>query len=338
MNREAKLGVLAVAVVAGAALLVLVAPGALADRSDTDLRPSHLDLHEPRVAAGQVGGESAELSLDVRMEHSGGPAENVTIEVQAIDTNTGLVATTVRRSLGTIDGNREVQTLMNVTVPRESGYRIDIRVYEDGRRVETGRTDVSGVDSLTPDYADTPIEFHQFGTGEGSLPVVSYSVQGTENNRTTLETQTYLTNRGDESAGGLELLVEARQVESNVIADRTTVTVDDIGPGQTATPTATLEVPADYNYYLDAILLKDGVIVGDRTAAAMLDPTRPVPENRTEQEVDFNAGDFESQTPTPRAERETPTPAMVEDGPGFGVVAALLALLAIALIATRRHA
>ena len=348
MNRERTLGVLAVAVLLFGAALVVAAPGALAEKSDTSVRPTHLDLREPRVSAGEVGGETAELSLDLRLAHRGGPAENVTVEVQAIDTDTGLVATTVRKRLGRIPAtsagpgreSREVRTRVNVSVKRQGGYRLDIRVYENDSRVATGRTTVRGVKSLVPDYADTPVEFHRFGERETSLPVISYSIQDTENNRTALETQTFLTNRGDEPAGDLTLVVKARQVESNVVADEATVQVGEIRPGRTEAQTARLTVPADYNYYLDAILLRDDVVVGTATSSATLDPTRPVPENETTEEVEFNAGDFAS-SPTPEPERADagaePPATATSSGPGFGIVVGLAALLALTAVLTRRR-
>jgi len=335
VNREATLAALALLVVVGAVLLAALVPGAVAERSE-DPRPSHLDLREPRVAAGEGGGQTAELVLDVRMDHRGGDAENVSVEVQAVATDTGLVATTKRTTLGTISGNREVRTRMNVTVPREGGYRIFVRVYENGSRVETGGTEVRGVDSLTPDYADTAVEFHRFGTGESSPPVISYAIEETSDNRTTMRTQTHLTNRGDGTSGGLELVVVARQVESNVVADREQVEVGEVGPGRTATPTVMLDVPSGYNYYLDGILLRDGVIVGTATSGAMLDPTRPVPENETTEDVEFDAAEFES-TPEPPL-RDTPGPtAESASGPGFGVALALVALVGAALLATRNN-
>ncbi|WP_415381812.1 PGF-CTERM sorting domain-containing protein [Halosimplex sp. TS25] len=338
MNREAWLGVLALLLVAAAAGLVALAPGALAEQTDEDVRPSRLSLQEPRVAAGEIGGERAELSLDLRMDHWGGDARNVTVEVQAVDTDTGLVATTVRKNLGTISGNREVRTRMNVTVERQGGYRLDVRVYEDGRRIETGSTRVSGVDSLTPDYAETSVGFERFGDRATSPPVISAQVLAERNNRTTLQTATALTNRGSEPAGGLELVVTARQVESNVVADRVSVRVGDIGPGRTVNETADLEVPSNYNYYLDGFLYRDGVLVDTVTASAMLDPSRPVPENTTREEVDFQAGDFAG-TPEPEPDRgeETPEPTESSGGPGFGAVGALAALVALAAFAARRN-
>ncbi|MEF8850854.1 MAG: PGF-CTERM sorting domain-containing protein [Haloarculaceae archaeon] len=337
MNAERTLGVIAAVIVVASVGLALLAPGALADRSEESVRESYLSLQDPRVSTGAVGGETAELSLDVRMAHRGGTARNVTVEVQAMDADTGLVATTVRKRLGNVSGDREVRTRVNVTVERQGGYRLDVRVYEDGDRIATGRTQVRGVGSLTPDYARTSVEFHRFESGGADLPVISYSPTSTGDNRTTLETQTWLTNRGDEPAGGLELVVRARQVESNLIADRTTVEVGDVGPGQTATPMVDLEVPSNYNYYLDAILYRDGVIVGTATSPAMLDPTRPVPENATREEVEFDAGDFTSETPTPRRGANTPTPTTVTTGPGFGVGVTVLALLTVAVLAHRRR-
>ncbi|PSP48306.1 PGF-CTERM sorting domain-containing protein [Halobacteriales archaeon QH_3_68_24] len=332
MNLQRTLAVVAAVVVLGAVAVAALAPGAVADRSDEPVRSSYLTLQEPRVAAGSVSGETVELSLDLRLDHRGGPARNVTIEVQAIDRETGLVARTVRKDLGNITGNREVRTRVNVTVPREGGYRLHTRVYENGERIETGLTEVRGVDSLTPDS----LEFHRFTSGGADLPVISYSPTEADDNRTALETRTWLTNRGEEPAGGLELVVRARQVESNLIADRATVRIDEVRPGRTATPTVELDVPSNYNYYLDGILLRDGVIVGSATSGAMLDPSRPVPENTTREEVEFDAGDFTSETPEPPRDRDTPAPT-VESGPGFGIAVTLLALLAAAFVAHRRR-
>jgi len=335
VNRERTLAILAAAVVVGSLAVATLAPGALADRSDDSVRESYLALQDPRVATGDVGGETAELSLDLRLDHRGGPATNVSVEVQAIDAETGLVAKTVRKDLGNLTGNREVRTRVNVTVPREGGYRLNVRVYEDGDRIATGLTEVNGVGSLTPNYADTPVEFHRFESAGSDLPVISFSRGEIRNDTITLQTQTWLTNRGDDPAGGLELVVRARQVESNLIADRQTVEIGDIGPGQTATPTVELDVPLEYNYYLDGILLRDGVIVGSATSGAMLDPSRPVPENTTREDVEFDAGDFTASTPS--RDQETPLPTTVATGPGFGAVVTVIALLGAALVAYRRR-
>jgi len=148
-----------------------------------------------------------------------------------------------------------------------------------------------------------------------------------------------LTNRGDASSAPLTLVLIARQADSNIVADRATVRIAGIRPGRTATPGTTLAVPDDYNYYLDAVLWNDGVIVGTARSAAQLDPTERVPENTTTRESGFEAGDFvdSSGGDDDRAERAMETPEAGDDGPGFGLGTALVALLAGLLFIARRH-
>lgn len=342
MNREAALVALALLIVASTAVAAVMVPGALADRSaEEDVQRSRLSLLETSIQPGAVSGETAELVIESRLRHRGGPADNVTIEVRAIDDQSGMVETTVRQDLGTIEGDREVPVVTNLSVAREGGYRIVTRLYEDERRIDQGATSVSGVGSLVPEYARTPVSFHRFE--RSGLPVIPYGVENASGDQVRIRASTYLTNTGDEPAGGLELTLMARQAESNIVADSATVAIDEVQPGRTITPGAALTVPDNYSYYLDAILRKDGVIVGTASAPATLDPSRTVPENQTREDVGLQAGDFE-RGGTPETEEFEPTrpedeatPTSGGGGSGFGVTAALAALVAAALAAHRRN-
>jgi PGF-CTERM protein len=270
------------------------------------------------------------------LEHFGGDAENVTVLVRATDADTGLVTTTVRKDLGTVSGRREVPVTANLSVPREGGYRIDTIVYEDGRRVRTGETTVRGVGTLQPDYAASTIDFERFDGAPAGFPAVEYSVQSVEGNRTTLNVSAYLTNTGDEPAGDVRLVVVARQADSNIVADRASTRVGSVRPGRTVTPSLELDVPSQYNYYLDAVLWRDGVIVSTARAPASLDPTETVPVNTTTRETGLRVGDFaeegEEERDRPQATGE---PTTVGDGPGFGIATAAVALLGGTLLARR---
>jgi PGF-CTERM protein len=68
----------------------------------------------------------------------------------------------------------------------------------------------------------------------------------------------------------------------------------------------------------------------------MLDPSRPVPENTTREDVDFDAGDFTASTPEPERE-PTPAATAAAQGPGFGAVVTVLSVLAGALVLHRRR-
>jgi hypothetical protein len=328
--------------VAGIALFALlvsgavVVPGALADRGD-DVRPGQVALSDDvAVSPVTVTGETATLGLDVRLTHRGGPAENVTVEVRATDAGTGLLVTTREVDVGTLTGEREVPVRANVTVPREGNYDFEVFVYQEGRRVAAGTTRVAGVGSLTPAYARTSVQFEEF---EGaSVPAVTYSVVNASDGRVELATRTHFTNAGDERVEDLTLVVLARQAESNIVADRRTVDVGGIRPGRTEAVEATLSVPDDYNYRLDAILQRDGVVLAVAGATAELAPTRPLPDNATRERVEISASDFQrddGDAGSVERERAEASPTAGSGGPGFTGGAALVALVAATIVLRR---
>ncbi|WP_435195563.1 DUF7490 domain-containing protein [Natronomonas sp. EA1] len=325
MNRESLLAAGAVTVVVALLVAGALVPGILASPTQHD-RPARIDIVETTVAAGDVGGETATLELTTYLRHHGGTATNVTVRYRATDLQTGLVTTTETVEVGTLESERERPVNVSLEVPREGGYRIETTVYVDGQRREEARTEVRGVGSLQPDYAKTPIAFHRF---DGTIPSVEYRIADVTGNRTTLNVSAYLTNQGDEPAGDLRLTLTARQAESGIVADRASIPVGEIRPGRTVTPSAALTVPDDYNYYLDAVLWKDGVIVGTARAGANLDPTRTISVNQTRESVGLEVGDFERDRGRPtEAPQATGTPIEASQ-PGFGLPAALTALTAL---------
>lgn len=349
MNREWALAAAALSIVAVAAIAALVVPGALADPAAGDdesiERPGHVSVAEVTIAAGEVTGGSATLSVDTYLDHDGGPVENVTVVHRATDTNTGLVEDSRELDVGDLDDGSEHLVSGSVTVPRESDYRIETIVYENGTRVESTSREVAGVDTLAPDYADTGVEFHRFDRGDGygpdgaDLPAVAYTVESTTNETATLDVSTYLTNAGDDPEDGLRLEITARQSGSNVVADSGSVDVGEISPGATATPAVEIEVPAEYDYYLDAVLWKEGTIVGTARAPANLGPGELTVEDGG-REDGIEVSDFER-------EEERGTDDEYDDGdagedvdgqPGFGLAIAVAAALVVAIALARRNA
>lgn len=336
------LGVVALAIVLGVGVAVGV-PGALdppEDAPDRPERPARVDVVEMTIGPGDVGGENATLRVTPFLEQYGGAAENVTVLLRAVDHDTGFVVATQRLAYGTMDGDVTRAREGALTVDRQGGYDVQAVVYVNGTRVETGVRDVDGVGTLTPDYRDTPLQFQAFDAG---MPVIEYRIQSVEDNRSTLSVSTYLTNTGDRPIGDLELVLTARQNGSNVVADRTTVQVGEVGSGKTAQPSGDLVVPDDYNYYLDAVLWRDGTVVATARSTANLAPGTglTVDENTSSGDDGFQAGDFEQ---TEQEERQTETsdegtePAGGSGGsPGFGAAVALVALVAAALAARIRR-
>ena len=332
MRRETALAGAIALLVATMAVGAIAVPGALSEPRD-DARESYLSLQEPYVDAHDVSGRTVTLSLSSRLEHRGGTAENVTVETRAIDTETGLVETTERQSLGEVSGDRDVPFTTNLTVERAGGYRIETTVFADEQRQTGHRGEVSNLGALTPDSARSPIGFHDFENTNVPLEAISYRILSVEDNRTRMEVTTYLTNTGDETTGGLDLRLRARQADSNVIADESTLRIGEIRPSRTETVTTTLTVPDGYDYWLDGILSVDGVIVATESSVADLNPEETLTEDETRRDVGFESDDFaEQETEAPRADSQAPQETEGASGPGFTALTAVVALLVAAVI------
>ncbi|WP_435063202.1 DUF7490 domain-containing protein [Halobaculum sp. EA56] len=333
MSRERRLTVGAVAVLLVALLGVAVVPGVLADPSaDGPVRPGPVRIAEsPAIGPGEVDGSTAELILHTRVGHRGNPTDNVSVRFRAYDAESGLLTTERSVDLPELTGDRSVPVNVTIEVPREGGYVIETAVFHDGRLVDSERTRVSGLGAL-----GTEVRF----TEREAVPPLAVSVDSVdrERNRTTLAVAASLTNRGQSDSGDLRVEVILRQADSNIVAARESTVVSGIGPGRTADATTTLTVPSDYNYYVDAAVYRDGVLVDTARSVANLDPTETISANETTREVEFEVGDFAGDGGEGRpTEAPAETAGATETGgPGFGPAVAVAALAAAALLARRR--
>ncbi|KOX97919.1 PGF-CTERM sorting domain-containing protein [Halorubrum sp. ASP121] len=335
-TRTALLAAAAALLVAGAVGAV-AAPDALTDPRATDEPPGRIDVAGATVAPGEVRGETAELRLGTDLRHRGGPVENVTVRHRAIGSESGLLVDETTVEVGDVDAEGERTVNGTVTVEREGGYRIETVVFADGQRREQRTTRVAGVAALTPDYADT-----QVGFTDGSVwPTVAVSVAEAGDGTATLSASVSVTNRGDEASDDVDLRLYLRQAESNVIAAEATETVGTVRPGRTDTVTATVEVPDGYNYYIDAALFDDDVLVDETQGVANLNPRETITANETVRDVAFSVEDFERDDVggdgADGARREGGDGASADATPGFGPLAALVALVVAALAARRRR-
>ena len=345
----------AVALLVVGAVAVVAVPDAIDDpraTDDPDL-PTELSVADVVVEAGEVGGATTELVVNVGLEHRGATAENVTVRHRAIDADSGLLVdeTTVdvgdvETDLGDVDGDDRAATRAameasserpvegTLEVDRSGGYRLETVVFVDGERRAVQSTRVSGVDALTPSYADSHVGF----TDGAVWPTMTVSVVDVDDGTATLELSASVTNRGDSASDAVDLRVLLRQADSNVVADDAEVHVGSIRPGRTDTATATVEVPDGYNYYVDAALWDDDVLVDETQGVANLDPQERIEANETVQDVEFSVEEFAeddaADEPPPRPEEED-VEDTGEDAPGFGVAVALIAVLVVALYARR---
>jgi PGF-CTERM protein len=206
-------------------------------------------------------------------------------------------------------------------------------VYRNDTRVSGYSRTVRGVSALTPEYARSNVSF----TEDAVLDPVSVSIVEAGEAQTTLELGGWLTAMGPSEGSDLSVTFIVRQAESNVVAERATVDAATLREGRSEMVTTEVTVPSDYNYYVDAVLTRDGVIIDTAAGVVNLDPTETIDRNQTEREVEFEAGDFDEEEATdrePEQERATETSTTT---PGFGPAVAVVALLGAALLARWRR-
>jgi MYXO-CTERM domain-containing protein len=332
MARERRLAVAAVVILLLAGVAAVAVPGALAEPEEEVVRPGPVRIGEVPVAPGQISGQTAELRLLARVDHYDNPTRNVSVRFRAFDAESGLLVDEQRVSVGTIRGDRSVQVNGSLRVEREGGYVLETTIFREGEVVDQQSRRVSGMGALVPPYARSPVRFAD-GT---ALPPLAVSVADAGENRSTLQVTASLTNGGDEASGDLRVEFVLRQADSNLRAATTTESVGTIRPGRTGEADAELTVPNGYNYYVDAVLYRDGVVIDTARSVANLDPTETISADETQRDVEFQVEDFEAGDETdgrqPAGER-TPAPTTSTGGPGLGVTVAAVALLAVAGLA-----
>jgi PGF-CTERM protein len=332
MPRDRTLAAGAAGLVAVALLVAAAVPGVVADPTDDGpTRPGPVRIAETSIAPGTVSGETTVLNVQTRLDHRGNPTENVTVRFRATDAESGFVAATRTVDVGTLEDDGETLVETNLTVEREGGYRVEATVFRDGERVGSGGKVVSGLQALTPEYARTSVGF----TESEALPPVSFSIASVQESRTTLDLAATLTNRGDSGSEDLRVTVVLRQADSNIVAARTEAEVGTIRPGRTETVETQVTVPSEYNYYIDAVLWKDGVVVDTARSAANLDPTERISVNETERDVELRVEDFSGEGEDRPTEMPEGTVRTSTSAPGFGVGVAVVALVSLALVARR---
>ena len=331
MDRLNALGAGAAGVVVVALVIALLAPGALSG-PPAERNPGYVEIADATIQPQAVGGQTVALQVNTTLQHRGNPSPNVSVRLRAIDAESGLLATTRTVSVGELTGERERIAPATLSVDREGGYRIETVVYQDGQRVDTGRQQVSGLQALVPTYARTPIQF----ADEQTLPPLGVSVREARNGRTTLDTTALLTNRGSTQPANVSVSLIVRQADSNLVADRATADVAGIRPGRTERTTTAVSVPSDYNYYIDGVLRKDGVIVDTVRTTVNLDPSEQLSVNETRRDVDLEVSEFERERRAETGDGAEMAGESDSATPGFGIPVAALALLLGGLFARRR--
>lgn len=335
MRTEFALAGAAAVVVVASAVVAVAVPGALAGPEE---EPGHARVTDLTVETAEVAPDTATLTVTAFLQHRGGRSENLSVRVRTTHLESGMHATTETVDVEPVEGDTEVEVPVTVTVPREGGYRVEVLLYDEGDRRGAVSREVRGVGALQPAAAESSVRFHRFDrqVGNDTLPSVQTAVEQSGDDEVTLNVSAYLTNEGGAATGDLAVQFVVRQAESGLVAARSRVPLGRIPAQHTVAPSSLVTVPDGYNYYVDAILWKGGVIVDSARGVANLDPEESIRVNRSGEEGGLQVSDFERDVGDGGAPEQPTEGQRRTAAPGFGAGLALLALAGAALLA-RRH-
>lgn len=311
------------------ALVAVLLAVLLAGCIRNDVTPHSVNIARVDVAAPVVTSGTAVLAVNVTLDNAGAESGDLRLVVRAYDTDTGLLVLTNETRPGKMPGDHTSTYEVRMAVPRQSGYRIGVDLYEDDRVARTDGVIVSNVGGLQPNLFETGIKI-------GSMDFLVKNATG----RVDIEAKVYVTNEGRGDARPLRLQVKAREVSTGLLSDEAFVNVSGVPVEATKPFAVRLDVPPGYNYAIEAVLWDGDFVVGRGQGAVQLLPTYVKPADTEIVVTRPNLNDFapgaagehdRSYEPGGSYDSEA-EPAV----PGFGALAAVAAVAVVAFLARRR--
>ena len=307
-----------IALLCGILLVSLMTCGCLRDFEESRLRITDLDISAERVTSTSVL-----LNVTTYIENNGkGESGEVKLILKAFDSTSGLLVGETTTPAGSINKDRTVSVSQLIDVEREGGYRIDVVLFEDEKRLRQRSVQIYGIGDLTPNINDIGIRIQE----------MDFLVENVTGSRVTIGVDLYLTNEGDFTSEDLPMLVKAREVDAGLLADKVWITTGSVGKEKTIINSCEIAVPDGYNYIVEALIWKNDTIVERGEGVVQLNPKRTIPKDEEIVSSDIRVEDFMPE-PEERGYMETgakkKTPGFTSAMTGVAVMIAIFMLIRI---------
>lgn len=282
--------------------------------NDFDDQGHVLSIHAIDVAAPVVRSGTIDLVVTVTIDNAGGRSGDVALHVKAVRTDTGLLEDETTHAIGMLPKDTTQPTEVGFTLPRDTGYRFDVALLEDGQISRSRAVTVGHLGGL-------PANLHETGMQVAAMDFLIESV----GERVTVQADIYLTNEGSEASKAIRMQVKARDLATSLLADIVWVDLASAPPEETHRHPVSLDVPAQRNYEMEAVLWDGDFIVGRGIGYVQLLPTIQVPKGEEIVVQAPNLDDFVRHNLDYGADSES------KSTPGVALPLLLLGLLAVTL-------
>ena len=267
-----------VVLLCGIILISLTACGCLKDFEESRLRIGDVDISPERVTSTEVV-----LNVTTYIENYGdGGSGDVKLLLKAFDSASGLLVSQTTTSAGSVRKGKTSPVSQLINVEREGGYRIDVVLFEDEKRLRLRTVQVYGIGDLDPNVYDIGLKVQE----------MDFLVKNVTGSRVTIGVDLYLTNEGDSTSEDLSMLVKAREVDAGLLADKVWISTGNIEREKTVINSCNISVPDNYNYIVEVLIWKNDTIVERGEGVVQLNPKRTIPKDEEIVSSDIRVRDF----------------------------------------------
>jgi len=307
-----------VVLLCGIILISLTACGCLKDFEKSSLRIGDVDISPERVTSTEVV-----LNVTTYIENYGdGGSGDIKLLLKAFDSASGLLVAQTTTSAGSVRKGKTLPVSQLINVEREGGYRIDVVLFEDEKRLRLRTVQVYGIGDLDPNVYDIGLKVQE----------MDFLVKNVTGSRVTIGVDLYLTNEGDSTSEDLSMLVKAREVDAGLLADKVWISTGNIKRETTIIRSCDIVVPDDYNYIVEVLIWKNDTIVERGAGVVQLNPKRTIPKDEEIVSSDIRVEDFMPE-PEERGYMETgakkKVPGFTSAMTGIAVMIAIFMLIRI---------
>lgn len=243
-------------------LFLLVSAGCLNAFAEP-IPPHHVEITSIDVAAPRITSATVLLRVNVTLDVTQGSTPPVRIEIKAFDSETRLLVSSTSRDVGPIPNDRTQAVALELEVPRTSSYRLDVGVYEAERLVQRASMQLGNVGTLERNLFDTGLKISE----------MDFLVENVTGSRVAIAAKIYVTNEANQASEALAMQVKAREISTSLLADESSAELPSIGPEATQVVSVDLDVPAGYNYEVEAVVWDGEFIVERGQGTVQLLPT-----------------------------------------------------------------
>lgn len=329
MKSENALITLVAAILVVSLAIVLINSDALSQPYKYELPDAYFSIRDVDVKPIEVTSAQIEVNVTAYIDRSDGKTNNATMQIRVINSDTRLLETEVFALIPESDQGNTVTASQRLKVNRNGNYELNILLYNNKSIKDGGAVAIKGLSALTPVAKMSGI----------MLTNIDFVITGASAGRASVRPDAYLENRGVSASDNLNMVVKARQAESNILADKGSIETGTIASEATAVRSVQLEVPDGYNYMVVVELWKGDVLINTWEKALMLAPTKTVPKESAEKKMNIEVSKFVreggAQTVPAEGMKYAAESGTQKAEPGFEAIAVAAALMMV--IALRRR-